>query len=794
MNRERFGNFVLYSLAIYGFIAVFGTAMFMGAVLVGGGASLMMTGGSAAPDSANWDRQAPREEAWAEMAKDANQVGDLEDGLLGLRGAGEGGGGYGGGLGIGNIGAPSASSAIAFNGRADSASKPKGNAKKEPESPSPDDAESSGERLRQWFPEAFLWRPLVETDAGGVATVPVRVPDQLTTWRVLALAHTRGGAQAGDVATFDSRLDVYVDPVVPAFLYAGDRVELPIQVVNTTDHLLSTAIDVTADGALTGRASGTVNLPAGGSAVQRIALQASGAGPSHVTAVLADADAAVREIPVSPRGRPVQGTRGGTVSDRVTFALAAPVDADVTTQELQVRVFAGPLAVLQAEIERGGSSGGVSDAAYGFALARHVMDLSLRTNVEVDDDAVRRLRILAWQRVVRYARSPDTGTAADLLASLRGTTGHPQAEELAQRMERTVVQGQRADGTWSRSGSGSIRAVLVETAFAARTLSPDQTGARTRATGALRRNLRHVDDAYTAAVVLSSGLLDGDDAAALRKIVTDAAADAGDGRKTMDVPPNAINPWGWAPSKSEMLAWTVLALPADVPWRADLVGELMSGYDASWGFRAGPADVVVLDAVSAALPGLDKPVDVILSVEGREVARKKLDPTQPKLPAVLDATGLVGSIELAVSPPVPGLAYSATLRSWVPWTGAERLSGVDVEVESTAMSVGQDATLTFTLAAPSRTHLALEQGLAAGASVDEDALAALSDRVVSYEVKTDRVRLVTRDFQAGEIMSVPLVVRPAFAGTLTTSPLIVQPEGDAGRGVSLPPLTWTVAP
>ncbi len=789
MNRERFGSFVLYALASYGFIAAFGTAMIFGAVLVGGFASLSMVGGSAAPESANWQMSAPSAVADRAYEMDAEPA-PMEEGLMGGRGSGEGGGGFGGGLGgLGAASMPSGS--ISYAKKADFKEK---DAEQDKKPTDGDDGKSGGERLRQWFPEAFLWRPLVETDASGVATVPVRVPDQLTTWRVLALAHTRTGSQAGDVLTFDSRMDVYVEPVVPAFLYAGDRVELPIQVTNTTDHALSTAIDVTSDGALTGRAAGSVNLPAGGSAVQRVELQASGAGPSHVTAVLAGADAAVREIPVSPRGRPVEKSRGGTVADHVAFSLAAPPEADPTTQELQVRVFAGPLAVLQAEIERGGSSSNAWDAAYGFALAQQMMDLSQRTKVELDEDAVRRLRILAWQRVVRFARAPAPGTAADILAALRGTTGHPQAEELAQRMERTVVQGQRADGTWSHVGGGSIRAVLVETAFSARTLSPDQTGARTRAKGAITRNLRHIDDPYTAAVVLASGLLDGDDAAALKKIVVDAAVDAGDGRKTVVVPPNAINAWGWVPAKAEMLAWTVLALPADVPWRADLVGELMSGYDASWGFRAGPADVVVLNAITAALPGLDQPVDVILTVDGREVARKKLDPTQPKLPAVLNTTGLVGSIELSVSPPVPGLAYAATLRSWVPWTGTERLPGVDVELVSSAMRVGEDATLTFTLAAPSGTSLALEQGLAAGASVDEEALAALSDRVVSYEVKTDRVRLVTRDFQAGEIMTVPLVVRPAFAGTLTTSPLLVEPDGDADNGVALAPLTWTVAP
>ena len=161
---------------------------------------------------------------------------------------------------------------------------------------------------------------------------------------------------------------------------------------------------------------------------------------------------------------------------------------------------------------------------------------------------------------------------------------------------------------------------------------------------------------------------------------------------------------------------------------------------------------------------------------------------------MLNATGAVGAVELSVSPPVPSLAYAATLRSWVPWTGVERLPGVDVELVASEMHVGRDAALTFTVSAPSGMSLALEQGIAAGASVDEDALAALSDRIVSYEVKTDRVRLVTRDFQAGEIMTVPLVVRPAFAGTLTTSPLIVEPYAYAGRAVSLPPLAWVVSP
>ena len=36
---------------------------------------------------------------------------------------------------------------------------------------------------RAWFPETFLFAPRVVTDATGKASLSVRVPDRLTTWR-----------------------------------------------------------------------------------------------------------------------------------------------------------------------------------------------------------------------------------------------------------------------------------------------------------------------------------------------------------------------------------------------------------------------------------------------------------------------------------------------------------------------------------------------------------------------------------------------------------------------------------
>jgi hypothetical protein len=320
-------------------------------------------------------------------------------------------------------------------------------------------------------------------------------------------------------------------------------------------------------------------------------------------------------------------------------------------------------------------------------------------------------------------------------------------------------------------------------------LSADQTGPRLKASGALER--LDAEDAYTAAVVLSSGLVDGDRAAELREIVVNAIVEEEDGRRTVSVPSDVLNPWGWSPSRAEMLAWTTVALldQHELEWRGDLVAELMAGYDAGWGFGAGPADVIALEAVLKSLPALSQPVEVVLLVDGVEQDRRKLDPSQPRSPAVLIA-GETGAIELRTEPAVPGLAFVATLHSWVPWSASDTLRGVDVEVDASDLRVGEDGTVTVTLAAPQGVSLVVEQGLPAGASVDEASL--VLGAVTDWRVATDRVRFVTRPFTAGEVMEITIPVRPAFAGRFGTVPLTVEQRGNEATRTAMAPLVWNV--
>jgi hypothetical protein len=652
------------------------------------------------------------------------------------------------------------------------------------------DADRSGsdDSVRQWFPEAFLWRPLVETDASGRATVEVRVPDQLTTWRVLALAHDRAGRQSGTVQTFDSRLPLYADPVVPAWLYVGDTLDLAVTVTNGTANGATGSLAVLAEGALGGGGRGALSLPPGGAAVERVPLRAVGAGAGWVTASVTGAgaeDTVRREIRVLPVGRPVRVERGGAFSATRTLTLDGPDGADPATRQVEVRVFGGAMSVFGAELERLGAVG-APDGGYALALAQRLA--APPPGVVVDPAVVRRLRLVAWQRVVRAARAPDAAGAADLLVGLRQVTDDPAAAALTTRLEATVAQGQRGDGTWSRSARAPLQQVIAETAWVAAAL-PEGAASRARAAGALERFAPEVTDPYTAALVLATGLVRGPRADALREILRQGLVERPDGGRTLPTPPGVRDPWGLPPARAAVLAAGAEAL-ADDPAGGELLGELLAGWSAVWGFGAGPADARCLDAVSRILPALAAPVSVRLSIDGVVAGQGQLDPNQPMVPVRFSARpgGPDPEITLQAEPSVAGLGFSAALVSYVPWTGDERLPGVEVETALSPLEVGRGGTLTLTLSAPSGEVVVVDQGIGPGVVVDRAAVQLPPGATLA--VLGDRVRITSAVFGAGDRQVVQIPVLPSIPGRFSTAPQRVQA---GGREVVRPPARWVVA-
>lgn len=86
---------------------------------------------------------------------------------------------------------------------------------------------------KQFLPLAYYG--VVKTDASGKAGVSFKLPDDLTTWRVLAVAIGNDDAHfAGGDATFVSSLPVMLNPLLPQFARTGDSFDLGTSLSNQT--------------------------------------------------------------------------------------------------------------------------------------------------------------------------------------------------------------------------------------------------------------------------------------------------------------------------------------------------------------------------------------------------------------------------------------------------------------------------------------------------------------------------------------------------------------------------------
>jgi alpha-2-macroglobulin len=90
-------------------------------------------------------------------------------------------------------------------------------------------------RTRKNFNPLATFAPAALTDAAGRATVKIKLPDNLTRYRVMAVA-VAGEKQFGKgESAITARLPLMARPSTPRFLNFGDRFELPVVVQNQTD-------------------------------------------------------------------------------------------------------------------------------------------------------------------------------------------------------------------------------------------------------------------------------------------------------------------------------------------------------------------------------------------------------------------------------------------------------------------------------------------------------------------------------------------------------------------------------
>jgi hypothetical protein len=664
-------------------------------------------------------------------------------------------------------------------------------------------ASEQGQQTRSWFPETFLFQPLVITDESGAASVEVRVPDRLTTWRVLALAHSRAGAQAGDETRFLGTLPVYVEPVVPPRLRSGDVVRLPITVVNTTGAPVKTTLKLAAAGvALRGPELRAVTVPATGSIVQHAELRAGAPGTARLIARLGGTDAVARTLEVVARGRAVSQVRGGTLAAPRKLAIERPADAEPALGRVRLEVFPGALALLRSElassIERGGE---LADHGYALLLAGRAPALLNSLGDPLDDkgrSALRDASLVAMQRVLREARVLNVASAS-LLA--RAALAHPENPILARLGARAVAEiaaKQRPDGTCGGETGWTLQRLLVATADCVRAAESDRRVA-VRASGAFERNAEAIRDPYTAAAALASGTVSDSQAARLRKLLLAAIERREDGAKVVVVPPGIVRADGVRPSAVEASALAILALRnerAGAPL-ADLGAAVVGGYSPARGWGDGRASLIAMQAVLELFRDpMPAQIRVTLARDGETVAEGTFDRRRLRELVVLEAeAGSASEAQrwtVSAVPPVAGLGFALTITDRVPWQKEERRGGVELEVKPPkALQVGRAAAVAVRATAPAGRPLAIELALPAGVQVDRRHLDQLVEGggLVRYKAAAGQLELEAAPLAPAKPLAVEVRVIPTLAGTIWSGPSTVRV---AGQELLIPPSAWTI--
>ncbi len=186
-------------------------------------------------------------------------------------------------------------------------------------------------KLRKDFKAVAYFNPAVRTDPEGRAKVSFTLPDNLTTFRIYAVAADRGSRFASAERPLVVSKDFYLEPGLPGFFTVGDTFRFLVNAVNHTPKGGEVSLSAVAEGGLVVKAE-EPSAPLPGKDSRRLAVsgQAAEAGPAAVRfAARFDGRSDAVELPVKVRSGFLTGTEVHFGSVTGTSEVTVPLPPDI---------------------------------------------------------------------------------------------------------------------------------------------------------------------------------------------------------------------------------------------------------------------------------------------------------------------------------------------------------------------------------------------------------------------------------------------------------------------------------
>ncbi len=668
---------------------------------------------------------------------------------------------------------------------------------------------------RRFFPETLLAVPNVLTDSDGRALLPFTLADNVTTWRVAAIASSADGRIGSGAAALSVRKEMFVDLGLPRSFTQGDRIEIPIVAYNLTSQDRDVTVELRpADwyGA-TGGVSRVISVPAGSAARDSFGVHALSTGDVtlRVDATSDDlTDAVEMQAHVTANARPVNFTRSGQLLDAATETIQIPAAALTGETTMSVHLLPGILSqtldgldALLAEPH------GCFEQTTSTTYPNAVVLAYLRAAGTVDPvvtERAKRFLTQGMQKLLTFEADgggfslwggPEpsiilTGYALQQFADIAAVRHVDPA--LLQRTAAWLVAQQEGDGSWAPSNAGvhfgQSSDPLRVTAYTAWVLAETNRApaAMDRALAFVRANVTEETDLYTR-VVAANALLAADSGdrvgrALLTQLLTERVADesgtywsygANGNRRTL----MSGSGHGAAVETTAMMVQALLATGDHADVISDVLTFLAGARSQYGGWGGTFATVWTIKAFLAALPvsGNGGNGSVEVRVNGAVAATVPLDGEDS--PRVVDVSAFVVPGDNVVEMIATGTAqpyYRISGAYVIPWTEPDpepESLRVDVALGKNKIRAGRSTDLTVSIR-NNRASGAAEQvtavvGLPPGFAVDEAQLGDLRDagEFNRFEILGGSLNLYLGRIPNGDRRSIKFRVHPTLRGTMT---------------------------
>ena len=215
---------------------------------------------------------------------------------------------------------------------------------------SPEGGGSEAVRVRQYFPETWVWEPMLFTDESGRVTVELEAPDNITGWKLSAVGTSPSGIGFGE-AELTAFQEFFVDPSLPYDVTRGEEFPVKVDVFNylDSDQEVSLSFGEGEWYELLGSPGATVTVPAGSAKAVYFPIRPVEVGEYEIQITASGSkrvDAVRKSIKVVAEGTPAERVFNSVIEAGQTIELAPTFPGDVIngSQRAYLNITPSPVA------------------------------------------------------------------------------------------------------------------------------------------------------------------------------------------------------------------------------------------------------------------------------------------------------------------------------------------------------------------------------------------------------------------------------------------------------------------